>query len=554
MPRLTIDGQGIEMPAGATVMEAAEALGILVPHYCYHAALGIAGNCRMCLVEIERLPKLVTACTQPVMDDMVVYTKSEKVLEAQRDVQEFLLKNHPLDCPVCDQAGECLLQDFYMKYAQHDSRLLESKNRKTKAKSIGPRIILDQERCIVCTRCVRFLRDVTKPGELGVFGRGSREALDIFPGVELDNDYDGNVVDLCPVGALTDKSFRFRVRSWYLDHRVSVCDGCSTGCNVFVDINIQKTYKNEGKRIVRFRPRPTPEINGHWICNHGRYSFRKHEEERLLVPRIRSGAGWPDDVDRALKTLTTTLREEVEGSGGNTIGVIVAPSVSNEEALLIRKIFAESIGTPNIDHRIPGLSCESGDDQEPVDGLLRRRDPWPNSRGLAEIGLVPRDGGLDTEGMIEAAAAGSLTTLVIIGVDLTESGLSAETVRKAWEASTVVAFVSHRSEMTSHVTAALPIATHLERDGTFANYKGAVQRFRKVVDPIGETRPLLPILSQLGRLLDVDGVELSAESLFEEMATTLPLFDGLTLDRLDEQDAALPEPVEWLDTWVVPQL
>ena len=192
MPKLTIDGVEIEVAPGTTVLQAALSRGAEIPHYCYHPGLSIAGNCRMCLIEVEKAPKLLIGCATQCTDGMVVHTQSEKVKAGQRDVMEFLLKNHPLDCPVCDQAGECLLQDFYMQFAQHDSRLGEHKNRKLKAKSVGPRIVLDQERCIICTRCVRFLREVTKTGELGVFGRGSRERLDIFPGHEVDNDYAGS--------------------------------------------------------------------------------------------------------------------------------------------------------------------------------------------------------------------------------------------------------------------------------------------------------------------------------------------------------------------------
>jgi NADH-quinone oxidoreductase subunit G len=553
MARLTIDGREIEVADGTTVIQAAERLGISIPHYCYHPGLSISGNCRMCLVEIEKTPKLATACTQPVADGMVVHTASDKVKAGQRDVLEFLLKNHPLDCPVCDQAGECLLQDFYMAFAAHDSRLLETKNRKLKAKSVGPRIVLDQERCILCTRCVRFLTEVTKTSELGVFGRGSREVLDIFPGREVDNPYDGNIVDLCPVGALTDKDFRFRVRSWYLNQALSVCDECSTGCSIFVDYNVRRPHNDEGRRIVRFRPRFNPDVNGHWICNHGRYSVHKHEQNRLLVPNVRADLGWGEGMEGALRGLAAALREEASASP-RSIGVIVAPSVSNEEAFLLRRLFVEAIGTPNMDYRIPGLVEEAGPDDEPVDGILRRRDGWPNSRGCAAVGLVPGPGGLDVSRMVDAAAQGSIGLLVVIGVDLTRASLPADTLSKALATATIVALSTHRSEPAARVSAALPIATHVEREGTFTNHRGIVQRFHEVVPPMGEARPLLAILEAIGRGAGFEMPPASPEAIFELLARDVELFKPHSYEELSRTEQRPRAHIPWVNEMIVPQL
>jgi NADH-quinone oxidoreductase subunit G len=227
--RLTIDGVEVEVEKGASVFEAVHQTGIDVPHYCYHPGLTVAGNCRMCLVKIEKMPKLVTACTTPAGDGMVVETQAEEVKEAVAGVEEFLLANHPLDCPICDQAGECRLQEYSFKHGKAESRFREERMKFKKGVEIGPHVILDSERCIVCTRCVRFCNEISKTGELGVFQRGLHSEIGTFPGRDLENAYSGNVVDLCPVGALTLKEFRFRKRVWFLRDVPSVCGTCASG-------------------------------------------------------------------------------------------------------------------------------------------------------------------------------------------------------------------------------------------------------------------------------------------------------------------------------------
>jgi len=553
MPRLTINDVAIEVPDGTTVLQAAEKLGFFVPHYCYHDGLSIAGNCRICLVEIQGAPKLATACTQPVAEGMVVTTRSPKVRAGQEDVMEYLLKNHPLDCPVCDQAGECLLQDYYMEFDRKDSRLHETKNRKLKAKSIGPRIILDQERCILCTRCVRFLKEVTHTNELGVFGRGSREVLDIFPGVDVDNPYDANIVDLCPVGALTDKDFRFKVRSWYLETEASVCDGCSTGCSIFVDYNLKKLHNNDGRRIIRYRPRFNERVNGHWICNIGRYAYKKHEVDRQLVLKVRPERKWPDTMDKALRHLATALRSEHESRGGSSIGVIVAPSVSNEEAYFLRALFIDALRCPNVDYRIPGLVRGASPEDAPIDGLLRRADPWPNSRGLERLGLVPGNGGLDVRGMMNAAAEGTLSHLFVIGADLTASELGLDLVRRAFEGTTSITFQTHRNAMNDLADVVFPIATHLESFGTFTNAFDVVQRFERIVEPFGEVQWLPSLLRRVGIDAGLEVPDAEPATLFAAWTAGDERLSGTTFESL------APEPPktaksQWINDEIVPQL
>jgi len=405
----------------------------------------------------------------------------------------------------------------------------------------------------MCTRCVRFLDEVPGTSELGVFGRGSKEVIDIAPGHEVDNDYDVNIVDICPVGALTDRDFRFRVRSWYLTTQPSVCDGCSTGCSILVDYNKKKPYKNEGRRIVRFRARKA-EPNGHWICNHGRYTYKKFEENRLLVPRVHPESGWPDSYDAALTRLAQSLGEDHEASSGGSIGVIVAPGISNEEAFVLRALFVDGLRTPHVDHRIPGLVAGAEPGEPPVDGLLRRKDPWPNSRGLTELGLLPGEGGHDVAGMVAAAASGEISTLIIVGADLTTSSLDRELLGRALQRATSVALVTHRSDMNALVDVALPMASSMEQTGTWTNHEGRVQRFMPVLERMGEARPLLEVLASLA---EGTGVKLPATSPADAFARLTGSFAparGLSFEALEPVDRTDDTHSQWINSLIVPQL
>src|SRR6266542_2510866 len=302
MPKVTIDGQEAQFEDSLTLIRAAERLGIEVPHYCWHPGLTIAGNCRMCLVEIEKVPKLQIACNTRVTDGMVVHTQNERVKRAQQSVLEFLLVNHPIDCPICDQAGECKLQDYYMDFDKKSSRFpVEEKVRKRKVVDLGPHVILDQERCILCLRCTRFLDEIPKTSELGVFERGDRAYIDLAPGKRLDNPYSGNVVDICPVGALTSKDFRFKARVWYLEKTESVCTRCATGCNIDI-------YHRHGQ-MYRFRPRSNPDVNQYWMCDEGRLWYKELQtESRLLRPFVRgesdfTAVTWEQALSRVVDTL-----------------------------------------------------------------------------------------------------------------------------------------------------------------------------------------------------------------------------------------------------------
>lgn len=403
MPKLTIDDQQVEVPDGLNLIEAAGLCGIEIPHYCYHPALAVVGNCRMCLVEVEKAPKLQIACNTRVTDGMVVRTRSERTQAAQRAVLEFLLVNHPIDCPVCDQAGECKLQDYYMDYDRQPSRFeLGRKNPKGKAIDIGGGLMLDQERCILCARCTRFFDDITHTSELAIFERGDRNVIDTYPGRKVDNPYALNTVDICPVGALTERDFRFRMRVWYLHRTPSVCGGCERGCAIDI-------HHHRG-RIYRFKPRHNPEVNGYWMCDAGRHSFPAlQSESRLVAPLKPAGErmvpiGW----DAALAEAAAKIAELSRAHGPGVIGAVAGAQSTNEEAFALKRLMAV-IGSD----RIAALSSTpAGAPRD--DGLLIRANRNPNTRGLAAIGI----GADGIELLAESAAVGQVKLLIAMRADL----------------------------------------------------------------------------------------------------------------------------------------
>src|SRR5512134_2902909 len=332
MPKCTIDGKEIEVAPGTTVIQAALQLGIHIPHFCWHPDLPVDGNCRMCLVEVEKAPKLQIACNTQVAEGMVVRTESERAAQAHRTTLEFLLVNHPIDCPVCDQAGECYLQDQYMDHGLHESKIEpEEKVRKRKVVDLGP-IMLDAERCVLCTRCIRFEREVTGTNSFELVNRGDHTSIATFENRPLTHGYAGNLADVCPVGALLSKDFRFKMRVWFLKPHESVCAGCSTGCNIFVD-------ERDGE-VQRLRPRRNPEVNKSWICDPGRYLYKQiGVTERVSGARVRTGAGWEGvSVQAALDRVADALRE-----AGAASAFLATPQATNEDVFAF-KALAEGLG------------------------------------------------------------------------------------------------------------------------------------------------------------------------------------------------------------------
>ncbi len=344
MVTLEIDGQSVQVEAGKTVMDAATKLGIFVPHFCYHKKLSIAANCRMCLVQVEKAPKPLPACATPVAEGMKAFTHTDQAIQAQKGVMEFLLINHPLDCPICDQAGECQLQDLAVGYGPSASRYQEPK-RVVVNKNLGPLIATDMTRCIQCTRCVRFGQEVAGVMELGMAGRGEHAEIVSFVGRTVDSELSGNMIDLCPVGALTSKPFRYTARAWELSRRKSVSAHDSLGSNLLVQC--------KQERVMRVLPIENDAINEVWISDRDRFAYNGlNSEERLLRPLVKRAGQWHQvDWAEALDAAAQGLRETVKINGPESLGVLLAPELTLEELHLATRL-ARGLGTDNIDHRV----------------------------------------------------------------------------------------------------------------------------------------------------------------------------------------------------------
>jgi NADH-quinone oxidoreductase subunit G len=519
MPKLTIDGKEVEVPKGTRVIEAAKKCGVDVPFYCYHPGLSIAGNCRMCLVEVEKAPKLQIACHMECQDGMVVKTDTEKIKETRKHVLEFLLINHPTDCPVCDQAGECWLQDYYMNYGAYDSRLNENKVHKPKAVPIGPTVMLDAERCILCSRCVRFTDEISKTHELGIVNRGDHSEIQVFPGMELNNPYSGNVVDICPVGALTDRDFRFKLRVWYLETQQSVCNGCARGCNTDVQYRRDRPHHARGERIMRLKPRYNENVNQWWMCDEGRYGYKFIDQNRIAVPAVRSEHSFGETE---WETVLPQIAQKIQMASGR-IGVFVSPQLSNEEIFLVRRIFREELKWKDL-----YLLKAKPDGYQ--DDFLIRADKNPNSKGAEMIGFSYDDKAV-TE-FFNACGRGEVEGLIVFGQDLLSlSGphiLKPALDKLKWS----VFIGTNHNLMSEYATYILPGASYAEKDGTFTNFEGRVQRFLQVIPPAKESRPEWQILRDLAKQLGIHMHYDRAEEVFHELALAVEAFRGLDYDNL----------------------
>lgn len=521
---LTIDEQMVQAPARTSILEAARMVGISIPYYCYHPGLKVVGSCRMCLVEIDKVPKLQPSCTTLIKDGMVVHTKTPAVLRNRQMVLEFLLLNHPLDCPVCDQSGECELQNYYMEHGRYEPRFNEDKRKHKKATPIGPHVMLDQERCILCTRCVRFTRDISNTSELAVFERGHKSVIDAFPGKELNNPYSANVVDVCPVGALTDRDFRFQCRAWFLGRTPSVCPGCSRGCNIEIHFNERFNPSYHDKRIQRLKPRYNKDVNAYWMCDEGRYACSAIDaDSRLKVPRIRFGTGykeipWDEGIDRVATALKTTL----EKHGPQGVGLIASPQMTNEELFFLGRVFRDQLKIPNIEFRIPSMESGYSDD------FLITSDKNPNTRGAELLGFAGQ--GIDE--LMKECIAGNIHFLYICHQDLF-LGIEAMQVSAALaKVETVVYQGSWEHPTAALAGLQLPAAVYAEKTGTFTNVQGRVQIINAAVPPLAKSISDLDILSQLATKLDLPIGTTSAPGIFREIGQHVQAFAGMTYQTL----------------------
>lgn len=475
MVTITIDGRKLQAPEGGLLIDVCRENGIDIPHFCYHPGLGPDGNCRMCQVEFvsERGNKLGISCKTTVADGMVVSVSSDAAKKARASVEEMLLLNHPLDCPICDKAGECSLQNYYMEHDLQEGRQNFTRFRKEKAKDIGPTMVLDQERCVLCDRCVRFLRDVAGEAQLYIAGRGHEAYITTFPGHEVTSPYSLNTVDLCPVGALTAKDFRFESATWFLKNTDSVCTTCARGCSMQI--------QSKKDQVYRMRPRHNPDVNGYWACDEGRVNYKFVNVDRLHRPVIRRGAeaiecSLPEAVAEMRIVLGFKPAGPVDAPSGKRTVVLISATATLEEMFLFQRLAKEGLNAPAfVARHIP----DSVDDR-----LLRRADKHPNAKGAEMLGIRVVDlqrGSAAATPVVEAL--GNDGVLIAVGFNTDVAVLDAIVAR----AKKVVALSGCKSALTDRADLVIPGLTFAEKDGLVVNFEGHVQQLRPALEPAGET-------------------------------------------------------------------
>jgi len=519
MPKLKINDREITVADGTSVLRAALDNGIDIPHYCYHPQLTIAGSCRLCLVEIEGAPKLQLSCATPVKDGMIVRTDTEVVKDARRSMLEFFLINHPLDCPICDKAGECLLQDYDYRYGSAHSRMVEAK-RERPTKDLGGRILLYRNRCVMCTRCVRFFDDVVGDPYLTVENRGYHSDISIFPGRGLTHIMSGNVVEICPVGCLIDKDFLFHARVWNLDRTRSICPGCSSGCNI--------TLEHKDNQVYRIRSRENGDVNGPWICDEGRYLYHRLENlDRPSGPRAGGDwIDWPAALER--------IRHHFEGlkqQGRMTEAAVAGSAFATlEENYLLKRVFAEVHG---VDQMYLDPAPVQGSDQTFKAGFTIHAERAPNARGAQMVFGESGD-------MWTALASGRVRTLVMIGGDVAKK-LSATQKDLLGRLEFFAVLDVQHGDLAAAAHLFLPIATFAEQEGTYVNFKGRLQRFEAALNPPAGVRPAWRILVDLLEQAVTETSLISPADVMNEMAGRLPALSGISYFKLADRGIQLEQ-------------
>ncbi|MBQ2379763.1 MAG: molybdopterin-dependent oxidoreductase [Akkermansia sp.] len=526
-----INGKWYRFPKGTRIADACNSVGAHVPCFCYHPKLSIAGSCRMCLVEqgmpprlapgatptydeagyqpIQWMPRAVIACANTVAENMGIRTEGKLTSEARRGVLEFLLTNHPLDCPICDQAGECKLQEYTSDYGSGTHRFTEDKTKKGKNISIGPRVNLDQERCVLCRRCVRFMKEIAGQDVLGVVGRGTHNAIACYPGTQLDSNYSMNVVDICPVGAMTSKDFRFKMRVWFLKSTPTIDVNCGTGTN----INIW-TRENQ---VYRITPRQNDEVNSCWMPDSHRLNYKYiNAPERILTPMVKTDHGAPQRPSTWDATLNMVV-EQLHSCAPTETAIICSARMTNEELYMVRAL-ARQLGVTKLE-----IVPRKGEN----DGLLVSDDRNPNTNGAK---LILGKNGSGLAAIRRGIKNNSVRFLIALGEDVTEeAGIEAEDL----EALDYILAMSHSENATTKAAdVVLPSVTFAEKYGTMINVAGRIQRLNKAIEPQGEARPDWDILRQLTELLGCDCPRViacpSPMIILEEMAQEFEPMKGLT--------------------------
>jgi NADH-quinone oxidoreductase subunit G len=449
---LTVDGRPVTVPKGTNVIEAARKLGIEISAFCYHPGLSVVAVCRQCLVTIEGQPKLTPSCQAIAAEGMVVKTTDTASRAARQQMLEFTLLNHPIDCPICDKAGECTLQKLYFDHDNQASRVDVPKIRKPKVIDLGPHIVLDAERCILCTRCIRVCDEIAHEHQLEMKGRSDHEELGTAPGALLDNPYSLNTVDVCPVGALTAKDFRFTMRAWELYTTPSICPGCATGCNIEVH--------HRQERVWRLVPRHNPDVNRYWMCDEGRFTYHELRDRRLAGPTI---DGLPARWDAALAKAASMVQAAL-ARGRDSVGVVFSPHHTNEDNYTLAKVARDHWQLTRL--YVGGRANVPGR----ADSILRDADVSANRAGVRAI---LGDAGATAEALEKDLLAGKLTTLLVLGHELP---ISEESLDRAENLEALIVIADREVGVAERAGVVLAAAAWAEVNGTVTNRQGRVQR------------------------------------------------------------------------------
>ena len=528
---MQIDGVWHQFPKGTRLIEACEQAGSYVPRYCYHKKLSSPGNCRMCLIEmgmpkmgsdrkpvldadgrpeINWMPRPQICCATDVSEGLGVRTSSPLVEECRRGVMEFLLINHPLDCPICDQAGECRLQEFSVEYGRADSRFLEHKVKKPKNVELGPRVTLDDERCILCSRCIRFSKEIAHDDVLGFIDRGSHTVLTAHPGKRLENNYSLNTVDICPVGALTSSDFRFQMRVWFLKETKSFCTSCATGCNTVIGTREDVIYRQT--------PRENDAVNSSWMCDYGRLNFEYlQSERRLSEPMVRAENKLESTTwKRAIESAAAALKPFESGQ----IGMLASGRMTNEELWLTGRL-AKLLGVTLI-----GIAPRTG----PGDDILLSEDRNPNTNGARLLGIASQ-GGTNLQRLKDAIGSGQIKALISLGENPLHCGITGESLERL-PVYIVMDILSN--EATRYASIVLPSLGFAEKRGSMINRKGRLQRLNRAVRGPGLARDDWEILRDLIQGISGGNGIYTIEDVFRQMSEATPELAGLTLSRISD--------------------
>jgi NADH-quinone oxidoreductase subunit G len=532
MLNVQVDGEWRQFPKGTRLIEACMKSDHFIPHYCYHPKLSSPGNCRMCLVEMgmpkmtpERKPVLgadgrpeiawsprpAISCATEISEGMAVRTESPLAQECRRGVMEFLLINHPLDCPICDQAGECRLQEFSVDFGNGESRFIEEKVKKPKRVDIGARIVLDDERCILCSRCIRFMQEIAHDDVLGFVNRGSHTTLTVYPGKKLDNNYSLNTVDICPVGALTSKDFRFSMRVWFLRETKTIDVNCGNGTNILIG--------SRENIIYRITPRENDFVNSCWMPDSHRLNFHYVNSSQRLIEPIIKGEDLPTSWPRAIRTAAEQLMAHP-----NATAMIASARMTNEELFLARRL-ARALNIELFDV-LPR--------PQEGDGFLISDDGNPNTSGAKLIGLA-------TGRMPEIASSvssGTIKSLLVLGEDASECGIPEQDFRKL-ESLVVTGILPNQT--TGAATVLLPSASWAEKRGSMINIKGRLQRLNQAISSPGKARDDWEILRDLLQAVSGSNGTYTVAELFKQIAAEFPALEGLSLSRIGDLGIDLSE-------------